>query len=165
VLSLLFRYYTSVGLFETVASIFHFIVPLVLCWGGYRVFAPGRNMTAYGDVRLMAQRLFWQVFCPATLFLLFQFAAYLGIYESRQSLAGLNPLNICTLINYQALLVSGLTGVPLSYLLIRLIRHPRYIRVYFPDPFADRQKSHGYRISALGYGDGRAAFAAPDPDE
>ena len=129
VLSLLFRYYTSVGLFETVASIFHFIVPLVLCWGGYRVFAPGRNMTAYGDVRLMAQRLFWQVFCPATLFLLlFQFAAYLGIYESRQSLAGLNPLNICTLINYQALLVSGLTGVPLSYLLIRLIRHPRYIR-------------------------------------
>ena len=42
--------------------------------------------------------------------------------------AGLNPLNIHTLINYQALLVSGLTGVPLSYLIIRLIRHPRYFR-------------------------------------
>ncbi|RHX67909.1 sensor domain-containing phosphodiesterase, partial [Lacticaseibacillus paracasei] len=103
-------------------------VPLVLSWGGYRVFAPRRNMTAYGDVRLMAQRMFWQAFCPATLFLvLFQFAVYLGIYESRQSLAGLNPFNIRTLINYQALLVSGLTGVPLSYLLIRLIRHPRYL--------------------------------------
>jgi hypothetical protein len=38
------------------------------------------------------------------------------------------PFNIRTLINYQALLVSGLTGVPLSYLLIRLIRHPRYIK-------------------------------------
>ncbi|KAG1716513.1 hypothetical protein ID866_651 [Astraeus odoratus] len=86
-------------------------------------------MTAYGDVRLMAQRIFWQAFCPATLFLLlFQFAVYLGVYESRQSLAGLNPLNIRTLINYQALLVSGLTGVPLSYLLIRLIRHPRYLK-------------------------------------
>lgn len=86
-------------------------------------------MTAYGDIRLMGQRIFWQVFCPATLFLvLFQFAVYLGIYESRQSLAGLNPLNIRTLINYQGLLVSGLTGVPLSYLLIRLIRHPRYIK-------------------------------------
>lgn len=59
--------------------------------------------------------------------MLFQFAVYLGIYESRQSLAGLNPFNIRTLINYQALLVSGLTGVPLSYLLIRLIRHPRYL--------------------------------------
>lgn len=127
-LSLFIRYYPSVGLFETVAGMLHFIVPIVLSWGGYRVFAPGRNMTAYGDTRLMAQRIFWQVFCPATLFLLlFQFAVYLGVYESRQSLAGLSPLNIRTLINYQTLLVSGLTGVPLSYLLIRLIRHPRYI--------------------------------------
>lgn len=129
VVSLFLRYYPSVGLFETVAGILHFIVPLVLSWGGYRVFAPRRNMTAYGDIRLMGQRIFWQVFCPATLFLvLFQFAVYLGIYESRQSLAGLNPLNIRTPINYQGLLVSGLTGVPLSYLLIRLIRHPRYIK-------------------------------------
>ncbi|MBO2911673.1 EAL domain-containing protein [Enterobacter sichuanensis] len=128
VLSLFIRYYDAVGLFETVAGVLHFIVPLVLSWGGYRVFAPRRNMTGYGDIRLMPQRLFWQVFCPATLFLvLFQFAVYLGVYESRQSLAGLNPLNIRTLINYQALLVSGLTGVPLSYLLIRLIRHPRYL--------------------------------------
>lgn len=129
VLSLFIRYYPSVGMFETVAGVLHFIVPIVLSWGGYRVFAPRRNMTAYGDVRLMAQRIFWQAFCPATLFLLlFQFAVYLGVYESSQSLAGLNPLNIRTLINYQALLVSGLTGVPLSYLLIRLIRHPRYLK-------------------------------------
>ncbi|MBE4874104.1 MULTISPECIES: EAL domain-containing protein [Enterobacter] len=129
VLSLFIRYYPSVGMFETVAGVLHFIVPIVLSWGGYRVFAPRRNMTAYGDVRLMAQRIFWQAFCPATLFLLlFQFAVYLGVYESRHSLAGLNPLNIRTLINYQALLVSGLTGVPLSYLLIRLIRHPRYLK-------------------------------------
>lgn len=129
VLSLFIRYYPSVGMFETVAGVLHFIVPIVLSWGGYRVFAPRRNMTAYGDVRLMAQRIFWQAFCPATLFLLlFQFAVFLGVYESRQSLAGLNPLNIRTLINYQALLVSGLTGVPLSYLLIRLIRHPRYLK-------------------------------------
>lgn len=128
-LSLFIRYYPSGGMFETVATMLHFIVPIVLSWGGYRVFAPGRNMTAYGDTRLMAQRIFWQVFCPATLFLvLFQFAVYLGMYESRQSLAGLSPLNIRTLINYQTLLVSGLTGVPLSYLLIRLIRHPRYIK-------------------------------------
>lgn len=129
VLSLFIRYYPSVGMFETVAGVLHFIVPIVLSWGGYRVFAPRRNITAYGDVRLMAQRIFWQAFCPATLFLLlYQFAVYLGVYESRQSLAGLNPLNIRTLINYQALLVSGLTGVPLSYLLIRLIRHPRYLK-------------------------------------
>lgn len=33
VLSLFIRYYPSVGLFETIAGIFHFIVPVVLSWG------------------------------------------------------------------------------------------------------------------------------------
>jgi uncharacterized membrane protein len=90
-------------------------------------------MTAYGDVRLMAQRIFWQAFCPATLFLvLFQFAVYLGCMRAVRALRA-KSLNIRTLINYQALLVSGLTGVPLSYLLIRLIRHPRHQKP-FPDP-------------------------------
>ena len=128
-LSLFIRYYPQVGCLKPLPGSSIIIIPLVLSWGGYRVFAPRRNMTAYGDIRLMAQRIFWQVLCPATLFLvLFQFAVYLGVYESRQIPAGLNPLNIHTLINYQALLVSGLTGVPLSYLIIRLIRHPRYFR-------------------------------------
>ncbi|RAU37378.1 EAL domain-containing protein [Enterobacter sp. RIT418] len=129
VISLLCRYYPAVSLFETLASVLHFVVPVVLSWGGYRVFAPKRSRVSYGDARLMGQRIFWQVLCPATMFLLFfQFAAYLGIYDSRRSLQGLNPMNIYTLINYQALLVSGLTAVPLSYLLIRLIRHPRYLK-------------------------------------
>jgi hypothetical protein len=39
VLSLFIRYYPSVGMFETVADL-HFIVPLVLSWGGYRCLLP-----------------------------------------------------------------------------------------------------------------------------
>lgn len=129
ILALFIRYHSTSGIYETAAVICHFIVPLTLSWGGYRVFSPRRNMVAYGDVRLMALRIFWQVVCPSTLFLvLFQFAVYLGIYETRQSLAGLNPLTIRTLVNYQGLLVGGLTGVPLSYLLIRVCRHPRYLK-------------------------------------
>src|SRR5690606_15279155 len=50
------------------------------------------------------------------------------IYATRQSMVGINPMSIRTLINYQGLLVGGLTGVPLSYLLIRVIRHPRYLK-------------------------------------
>lgn len=129
ILALFCRYYPTAGWFETIAIICHFIVPLILSWGGYRVFAPRRNMVAYGDDRLMAQRIFWQVICPSTLFLLlFQFAVYLGIYATRQSMVGINPMSIRTLINYQGLLVGGLTGVPFSYLLIRVIRHPRYLK-------------------------------------
>lgn len=129
ILALFLRYHSMSGIFETAAVICHFIVPLTLSWGGYRVFSPPRNMVAYGDAKLMALRIFWQVLCPSTLFLvLFQFAVYLGIYETRQSMAGLNPLTIRTLVNFQGLLVGGLTGVPLSYLLIRVIRHPRYLK-------------------------------------
>lgn len=129
ILALFIRYYATASIYETAAVICHFVVPLILSWGGYRVFAPRRSMVAYGNAKLMAQRIFWQVLCPSTLFLvLFQFAVYLGVYETRQSLAGLNPLTIRTLINYQGLLVGGLTGVPFSYLLIRVIRHPRYLK-------------------------------------
>lgn len=129
ILALFIRYYSTASIYETAAVICHFIVPLILSWGGYRVFTPRRSMVAYGNAKLMAQRIFWQVLCPSTLFLvLFQFAVYLGVYETPQSLAGLNPLTIRTLINYQGLLVGGLTGVPFSYLLIRVIRHPRYLK-------------------------------------
>ncbi|MBM3071359.1 sensor domain-containing phosphodiesterase [Enterobacter sp. RHBSTW-00994] len=143
-LALFIRYFPSLDLYETIGIIAHFIIPLTLSWGGYRVFAPRRNMVPYGDVRLMAQRLFWQVFFPATLFLLlFQFALYLGVYESRQSLMGQNPMSIRTLINYQGLLVGCLTGIPFCYVLIRLIRHPRYAKGLISQSVAQVDKNVG----------------------
>lgn len=129
VIALFVRYYPSIGGYETVMAIGHFMIPITLSWGGYRVFAPRRNRVAYGDARLMGQRLFWQMFCPATIFLLlFQFAIYLGVYETRFDLINLSPSGIRSLINYQALLVGCLTGVPFSYFIIRTLRHPRYLR-------------------------------------
>lgn len=124
--------YPQVGLSETLSIIAHFIVTIVLSWGGYRVFAPRRSNVAHGDSHLMFQRMFWQVFCPATLFLiLFQFAAFVGVYESKSGMMGVMPLNITTLINYQALLVGNLIGVPLCYFIIRTLRNPLHLRGYF----------------------------------
>ena len=129
VIALFVRYYPSIGGYETAMAIGHFMIPITLSWGGYRVFAPRRNRVAYGDARLMGQRLFWQMFCPATIFLLlFQFAIYLGVYETRFDLVNLSPSGIRSLINYQALLVGCLTGVPFSYFIIRTLRHPRCLR-------------------------------------
>lgn len=129
VIALFLHYYPSIGGYETAIAIAHFLIPLTISWGGYRLFTPQRNMTSYGDGRLMAQRLFWQMFCPATIFLLlFQFAVYLGVYETRFDLAGISSLSIRALINYQGLLVGCLTGVPFCYLFIRTLRHPRYLR-------------------------------------
>ncbi len=124
--------YPQVGLFETLSIITHFIVTMVLSWGGYKVFAPRRNNVAHGDSHLMFQRIFWQVFCPATLFLiLFQFAAFVGVYESKSGMVGVMPFNTGTLINYQAMLVGNLVGIPLCYFIIRTIRNPLHIRGYF----------------------------------
>ncbi|MGK3372454.1 MASE1 domain-containing protein, partial [Citrobacter youngae] len=124
--------YPQVGLFETLSIITHFIVTVVLSWGGYKVFAPRRNNVAHGDSHLMFQRIFWQVFCPATLFLiLFQFAAFVGVYESKSGMVGVMPFNTGTLINYQAMLVGNLVGIPLCYFIIRTIRNPLHIRGYF----------------------------------
>lgn len=129
ILALFLHYYPTIGGYETAAAIGHFLITIILSWGGYRMFTPRRNMISYGDGQLMAQRMIWQMLCPATLFLLlFQFAVYLGVYEKRFNLAGISEPGIRALINYQGLLVGCLTGVPFCYLLIRIIRHPRYLR-------------------------------------
>ena len=54
---------------QTLAQTLHLLVPVLLSWGGYRVFVTRRQNIAYGNAQLFAQRLFWQVFCPATLYM------------------------------------------------------------------------------------------------
>lgn len=121
----------GLSLGESLGVTLHFLIPVILSWGGYRASVPRRHHVSHGNVRLMSQRLFWQMFFPATIFLvLFQIAVYLGLHPSREQMEGISPLSLRTLINYQALLVGCITGVPLCYLLIRIIRHPIYLRGY-----------------------------------
>ena len=111
--------------------VIHFIIPVILSWAGYRAFTPKRRNISHGNVKLMCQRIFWQVFCPATLFLvLYQLVGFFDIYNLRQNLNGATLFIINVVINYQALLVGNLVGVPFCYYLIRILRHPPYIRAY-----------------------------------
>ncbi len=131
VLSLAWHYYPQTSAPETLLKIVHFMVPIIVSWGGYRIFVTRRHNVSYGNAQLTAQRMFWQVVCPATLFLLiFHTIAWLGLYDKYLALAGVTPFSLRTLINYQALLVSGLTGTPFCYLLIRVLHHPRHIKGY-----------------------------------
>lgn len=132
VLSILLRKLPLVGLSETLTIITHYLVAIVLSWGGYRVFTPRRNNVSHGVPHLVFPRIFWQVFFSATLFLvLFQFAGFVGIYKNRVSMMGVTPFNINALINYQALLVGNLIGIPLFYFIIRAIRNPLHLRGYY----------------------------------
>lgn len=131
VLALFIQYFPFIGLEDTLVTIIHFLVTLILSWGGYRIFVPRRAAIFYANQRVTMQRLFWLVLCSSSLFLMFfQFAMLAGFYEYRISLTSVNPLSIRTLVNYQALLVGALTGIPICYFLIRVIRHPRYVRSF-----------------------------------
>ncbi|SNY71033.1 EAL domain-containing protein [Enterobacter sp. CC120223-11] len=117
---------------ERIVIVFHFLIPIILSWGGYRVFVPRRHAIAYDCTRLMPQRLFWQVFFPATLFQLLLLACvFFNILPARISLAGAGPMTLHSLINYQSMLMGCLTGVPLCYLAIRTIRNPLYLRSFY----------------------------------
>lgn len=129
VLGLLLSITRGMELEESIGVIFHFLIPTVLCWGGYRVFVPRGQQISHGNVRLMPQRLFWQVLLPSLIFLILsQLAEYLGLHPRATGLIGVNPLSLRSLITFQALMAGCLTGVPLCYFLIRVIRNPLYIR-------------------------------------
>ncbi|WP_330993158.1 EAL domain-containing protein [Pluralibacter gergoviae] len=116
---------------EKMFVIIHFLVPSILSWGGYRAFVTRRHQISYSTTWLMPQRMFWQVFFPASLFqLLLMFAIFLGMLPEDVPLTGAGALTLNSLVNYQALLVGCMTGVPISYLAIRIIRHPQHLRAY-----------------------------------
>jgi len=108
------------------------LIPVLAGWCGYRIFVTRHHRVAYGTVSLAAQRLYWQVLCPATLWLIInELGIWLNISTHPTREAGALTLNVPMLITWQALLVGSLTGVPFCYLLIRIIRHPRYAISWF----------------------------------
>ncbi|EOC3069358.1 EAL domain-containing protein [Cronobacter malonaticus] len=134
-------YHRNVGLLDLTVTLLNFFVPTTLSWAGYRIFAPGQHAVSWWHARSGAQRMFWLVFFNATVFMLFyQIAAFLGLYERPTSLTGENPFTVLTLISYQAVLVGCLTGTPVFYLLIRVLRHPRYLKSFLSQARAQRDK-------------------------
>lgn len=124
-------HYASAGPFVVVERCVHMLIPLLLSWFGYRLFVARRHQIAYGSTRQMTQRVFWQVLSPATLYLiLLELGVWLNLDVAFNE-GGALALNVPTLINYQALLVGAITGVPFSYLVIRILRHPRYAIAWF----------------------------------
>jgi len=114
---------------QSIGVLFHFLIPSVLCWGGYRIFVPRRQQISHGNVALMPHRLFWQMLLPSVIFLIIsQIAEYLGLHPRAAELVGSTPFSLRSLITFQALMVGCLTGVPLCYFLLRVIRNPLHLR-------------------------------------
>ena len=77
----------------------------------------------------MPHRLFWQMLLPSVIFLILsQIAEYLGLHPRTTEMTGITPFSLRSLITFQALMVGCLTGVPLCYFLLRIIRNPFHVR-------------------------------------
>lgn len=130
--ALVVRYLPMRGELESIVSVVHYTLTCVVCWGGYRLFVPRRNAVSFGYTRLSAARLFWLVFCHATImFLIYQAAIIFGFYDVKTAMLGIDSLQISALINYQCLLASSLVGVPFCYFIVRALRHPPFVRHFF----------------------------------
>lgn len=131
VLGLVVNYHAFRCKSDVLIIVIHFLLSALLSWGGYRVFATRMAPVSVWYSKCTGQRLFWLVFVNASVFILFyQFATFFGLYDEHVRLMGENPFTLLMLVNYQAVLVGCLTGIPLFCLIIRAIRHPRYLKAF-----------------------------------
>ncbi len=79
----------------------------MLSWGGI-VFFPRRNNVSRRRPPVVSTNILAGILFSNIISVIHQFAAFVGMYESKASLMGVMPFNINTLINYRALLVGNL---------------------------------------------------------
>lgn len=129
IIGLIVTYTRTLSVVESAIILCHFLLPAVLCWGGYHIFAPRRRQEHHGDIGLIAHRLLWLVLLPSMMFLAFShITGNLATYGQPAELVRDNPFSLRSLITFQALMVGCLTGIPLCYFLLRIIRNPLYFR-------------------------------------
>jgi EAL domain-containing protein (putative c-di-GMP-specific phosphodiesterase class I)/GGDEF domain-containing protein len=128
ILALLIRYVPLKGEVTALLSVIHFLIPIAVSWGGYRIFVPRRSSVMFGIIKLTAQRMLWLVIVNSVIFLIiYQLGLFFGWYDGVNSTVAENPFHARTLINFQAVLVGCLTGMPFFYIIIRMCRNPRFI--------------------------------------
>lgn len=131
ILCLLYRVYPDRGFEPALMAVLHYFTSVVLSCAGYYYFTGKRGQTSFGYYGLTWQRIFWLVFINATLFLNYYHAElYLGLFGINGAEMYVSPFTTETLINYQGMLVGNLSGLPMCYLVIRIIRTPSYLGKY-----------------------------------
>ncbi len=141
VLALLIRYLPMKSELVVLVYTFHYLVPLSISWFCYHVFVPRHRVVRFDMMHLVMARMFWLVWVNGTLFLLFYEAGLLlGLYDQEYLIFPEMLWTIRTLINYQAVLVGCLTGLPFFYYLLRIIINPLFIKSFWRRMVAQKQQ-------------------------
>ncbi|MDH2894867.1 sensor domain-containing phosphodiesterase [Rahnella variigena] len=130
VLTLFLRYYFRVGAeMATLLTVIYF-TSLFLAWLGYRWQAGNRWSAALGLMNLAWMRVGWLlVFLTVFFMTVLQIVVESGLLPGYLGLVTADFVTLRTLINLQAMIIGILLNSHVIYLVIRMIRQPRYWRV------------------------------------
>lgn len=116
----------EMGLLLTVVYLF----ALSVAWGGYRSQSGKRWSASFGLLRLPLSRVMWLVVFLSVFFVfILQIIVELDLLPGYLGLVTRNFMTLRTLINLQAMMLGTLLSGHLWYLILRVIRKPRYLRV------------------------------------
>lgn len=139
-LALLLHYGSLTGELAGILAAIHFLIPITISWGGYRIFVPQRSSVMFGAIKLTSQRMLWLVLVNSVIFLvIYQMGIFFGWYNAEGHAVAENPLHTRTLINFQAVLIGCVSGMPFFYFLIRMFRNPNFIYSFWSQLKAQMQ--------------------------
>lgn len=130
VLTLFLRYYLRVGAeMGTLMTVIYF-TSLFLAWLGYRWQAGSRWSAPLGLMNQAWVRVGWLlIFLTFFFIIVLQIVVESGLLPEYLGMATRDFVTLRTLINLQAMILGILLNSHLIYLIIRIIRRPRYWRV------------------------------------
>ncbi|MGC6387683.1 EAL domain-containing protein [Ewingella sp. S1.OA.A_B6] len=129
-LTLLIRYYLRIDSVMTIIMTLIWLFSLTVAWAGYRWHAGRRWSAGFGLLRMPGPYVLWLVLILSVLFeSLLQIVADMGLLPNYIGLVTRDFMNLRTLINFQATMLGILLSSHVWYLLLRIIRKPRYLRV------------------------------------
>lgn len=116
------------GLAGALLSMLHFLASCGVCGFIYYRLTGKRGRVGFGEPALGLRRWLWLFFVNSALFFLFYHVeAWLGALGPQTAIRYASPFVPETLLDFQGILIGNITGIPLFYLIIRIIRSPKHV--------------------------------------
>ncbi|GBU14428.1 cyclic-di-GMP phosphodiesterase [Enterobacterales bacterium] len=129
-LAMLVRYDLRIGIEMGVLLTVIYLFTLSVAWGGYRAQSGTRWSASFGLLRLPLPHIMWLVVFLSVFFVfILQIIVELDLLPGYLGMVTSDFMTLRTLINLQAMLLGTLLSGHLWYLVLRIIRKPRYLRV------------------------------------
>src|SRR5471032_535780 len=130
VLTMFIRYDLRIGAEMGTLLTLIYLFSLAAAWAGYRWQAGRRWSASFGLMRLPLSRVSWLVVFLSVLFVfVLQIVVELDLLPDYLGMVTRDFMTLRTLINLQAIMLGTLLSGHLWYLVLRVLRKPRYLRV------------------------------------